>query len=139
MILSQTAEYAMRAMTAIATSREECPCRTRDISTSVGIPMHYLSKIMRKLVEAGLLVSQKGHGGGFVLARPADQIRFIEILKAAEFEVEPKACVFGWGRCDAFHPCPLHPIWAKLKSSFVEWAETYTLADVDNPGREPLR
>lgn len=139
MILTQTAEYAMRAMAAVAMTDENCPCRTRDISHTTGIPSHYLSKIMRKLVEAGLLLSKKGHGGGFVMARPPEEIRFIQILEAVDFDVEPTGCAFGWGACDASNPCPLHPAWAKLKSGFSVWAESHTLADISKTAlSEPI-
>jgi Rrf2 family iron-sulfur cluster assembly transcriptional regulator len=130
MKLPQTAEYALRAMVAVSLVEEDCPCRTKDISAAAGIPSHYLSKIMRRLVEAGLLASQKGHGGGFVLARPKTEIRFLDILRAVDYEVEQNVCAFGWNKCDPDHPCPLHPIWSKLKVGFLNWAESNTLADV---------
>lgn len=130
MKLPQTAEYALRAMVAVSLAEDDCPCRTKDISEAAGIPAHYLSKIMRRLVEAGLLISQKGHGGGFVLARPKGAIRFLDILEAVDYEVETKVCAFGWAECDPTHPCPLHPVWGRLKEGFTHWAETNTLEDV---------
>ncbi|MBW2295571.1 MAG: Rrf2 family transcriptional regulator, partial [Deltaproteobacteria bacterium] len=68
MVLSQTAEYALRAMAWLATAPTREPVRAKDLSVATGIPSHYLSKVMRRLVLAGLLISQKGQGGGFLLA-----------------------------------------------------------------------
>ena len=72
---TQTAEYALRAVTHMAMTKSGGPMRAADLSEAMGIPIHYLSKIMRRLVSAGLLESQKGHGGGFRFARDLSEIR----------------------------------------------------------------
>jgi len=68
MLLSQTAEYALRAMAWLATVSGDEPVRAVDLSSATGIPTHYLSKVLRRLVLANLLESQKGQGGGFSLS-----------------------------------------------------------------------
>lgn len=128
--LSQTAEYAFRAMACLAQDRPVPGLRAQDLSELTEVPVHYLSKVLRKLVAAGLLVSQKGHHGGFVLARPARQIRFAEILAAVGEAPAPGRCAFGWGNCDVRNPCPLHPAWMALTNSLQGWANSMTLADV---------
>ncbi len=114
----------------MATLPEDTPIRAQDLSEVTNIPLPYLSKIMRRLVEAGLLRSQKGHGGGFKLAQPLAEVRFVDVLNAIDYAVEPSSCVFGWGQCSSTNPCPLHPFWKNLKDEFTQWAEHYTLADV---------
>jgi Rrf2 family protein len=134
MELSSTAEYALRAMAFLATWSEPRPARAPDLARATGIPRAYLSKVMRKLVVAGLVGSQKGHGGGFTLARATDAIRFADVLEAAGYEVGADRCGFGWGRCNPTESCPLHPAWSELNRMFVTWAERTTLADVEqNP------
>lgn len=130
MYLTQTAEYALRAMAHVASLGKGQAQRAQDMALATGIPLPYLSKILRRLVVAGLLVSQKGHHGGFVLARPARDIRFADILAAADYNPNPEACAFGWENCDPVHPCPLHPAWAQLKTSYSDWAASTTLAQV---------
>ncbi|MFQ5569755.1 MAG: RrF2 family transcriptional regulator [Rhodothermales bacterium] len=130
MRLTQTAEYALRVLAHMTTLPEGTTSRAQDLSDITDIPLHYLSKIMRRLVNAGLLRSQKGHGGGFKIAKPLTKIRFIDVLQAVDYEVEPTSCVFGWERCNSAQPCPLHPFWSHLKEDFTHWAENYTLADV---------
>lgn len=101
MLLSQTAEYALRAMAWMVNRPPGEAVRTRDLSAATDIPSHYLSKVLRRLVVGGLLISRKGHGGGFVLARPPSEIRFIEILAATEDSPNPDRCAFGWGEAIA--------------------------------------
>lgn len=134
MIFSQTAEYAVRAMASLATYPHGEPVRAADLSTATSIPTHYVSKILRRLVLAELLVSQKGQGGGFALARPPEQIRFIEILNAVDAFPTQGRCAFGWGSCDEVNPCPLHGAWTRLNDHLEEWATTTTLADVSEIG-----
>ena len=131
MLLSQTSEYALRAMSWLASAPPDVPVRAKDLSQGSGIPPHYLSKILRRLVLAGLLVSQKGQGGGFVLARPPGEIRFIDILAAVDAYPSEGRCAFGWGACDETNPCPLHETWSQLNDTIHAWAATTTLNDVD--------
>ncbi len=128
--LSQTAEYALRAMSYLAGQPRGTALTARDLSDAASIPAHYLSKILRKLVEAGLLSSQKGHGGGFVLTRTPARVRLADILAAVDELPTSDRCAFGWGSCDSRHPCPLHDAWLRLNTSFVQWAERTTLAQV---------
>lgn len=139
MLLPQTAEYALRAMAWIASRPGGEAVRARDLSEIAGIPPHYVSKVMRRLVVAGLLDSQKGHGGGFVLARPPAEIRFVEVLEAMDAVPDRTVCHFGWGRCNAAEPCPLHSAWIGLCTSFHAWSTQHTLADVHDVPEEVLR
>ncbi len=130
MLLSQTAEYALRAMAWLACHSPEQPVRAKDLSKETAIPVHYLSKILRRLVLGGLLASQKGQGGGFRLARPPQEIRFVDILAAVDAYPQPGRCAFGWGACDELTPCPLHESWSQLNEALSSWASTSTLAMV---------
>ncbi|MEZ4226782.1 MAG: Rrf2 family transcriptional regulator [Polyangiaceae bacterium] len=128
--LSQTAEYALRAMSQLAAHGPSSALTAKQLAESTGVPLAYLSKIMRTLVSAGLLSSQKGHGGGFVLTRPAQAILLSDVLDAVDEMPSEARCAFGWGDCDAANPCPLHPVWARLNSCLRDWATSTTLLDI---------
>lgn len=134
MHLPQTAEYALRAMACVALKENEEPVPSKVLARATGIPNHYLSKIMRKMVAAGLVTSQKGHGGGFKLAREPEQITFKKILETVDYKIDPDECVFGWEKCNSEKPCPLHHTWSQLKDSFQWWSENMTLQEIiDQP------
>ena len=135
MLLSQTAEYAIRAMSAIATLPPGNLVRASDLGKTTGIPPSYLSKVLRRLVLAELLVSQKGKNGGFALSRPAESVRFIEILSAINAFPPEGRCAFGWGLCEELKPCPLHEPWSRLKDRVQDWANDTTLAEVADAAR----
>jgi Rrf2 family protein len=130
MFVSQTAVYAIRSMSALSALPEGVKIRATDLGKATGIPGPYLSKILRRLVLADLLVSQKGQGGGFSLARPAEDIPFIDILNAIDAFPAVDQCAFGWGNCDQLRPCPLHNSWSRLSDRLREWAKDSNLAEV---------
>jgi len=123
----QTSEYALRIM-AVLVSSEESPLSSALLAERTRIPDAYLSKICRKLVVANLLVSRRGQGGGFRLARPAEEITLGQILEAVDFDPHPDRCVFGQRACSEQASCPLHEPWARLREVYTEWAEGTTLA-----------
>lgn len=104
--------------------------RAKDLAERLDVPVFYISKVLRRMVEAGLLKGTKGHGGGFLLAKPARKIRFIDIFEAIEGTIEGRRCVFGWSLCSSTSPCVLHHRWSELNDAFQRWARKTTLSDV---------
>jgi Rrf2 family protein len=142
MYVSQTAEYALRAMSYLANRGEaDGGVRAADLAQEVSVPLAYLQKILRRMVVAGLLESRKGHGGGFRLIVSPQEVTFGDVLRAADFDLVPGHCAFGWNDCDPENPCPLHPAWSRLNDSITEWAESSTLSDVvvGRDGRRPAK
>ena len=129
MYLSRPAEYALRAMTYLARLESAERVRASDLGKAVDVPAPFLSKIMRRLTAVGILDAKKGHHGGFILATPPEEVRFIDILRAVDFEPTADHCLFGLGNCDADNPCPLHPEWSILKGQIENWARSHTLGD----------
>src|SRR4051812_25267763 len=143
--LTQTAEYALRAMSILALRVDQTPMRANELAAGTGVPLPYLWKIMRRMVDTGLVVSAKGHGGGFRLARPAEAISYMDILEVMGYDTRTGSCVFGWGLCRSDKPCPMHTTWSRLNESFTTWARTTTLATLGpthpkaaSSGRAPL-
>lgn len=131
MWLPQTAEYAFRAMAVLARAPSGAVLAGADLAQLARIPPPYLSKVMRRLVVAGLARGRRGHGGGFSLARPPASIRLADVLEAVDVAVTERRCAFGWTTCRDDRPCPLHPLWTDLRARQREWAEETTLDQVD--------
>ncbi|RMG13869.1 MAG: Rrf2 family transcriptional regulator [Planctomycetota bacterium] len=129
-LFPQTVEYALRLMAHLAVAGRNGSLPSQDLAEATDIPLAYVSKVLRKLVVAGLLESQRGHGGGFRLAKSPSRISFAAIMEAVGYEPEPRACAFGQERCDSENPCLLHPAYAALKERFADWARNTTLTDV---------
>ena len=137
MYLSRPAEYALRAMTYLARLESPERVQTRNLAEAINVPAPFLSKIMRRLTADGILNAKKGHHGGFILAKPPANVRFIDILRAVDFEPTADHCLFGLGNCDANNPCPLHPEWSILKGQIEDWARSHTLGDFLKEKEDP--
>lgn len=81
-MISQTAEYALRAMVFLA--EQDRALTIGAIASVTQVPQGYLSKVMQNLAKSGLVVSQRGLGGGFSLARPSEEITVFDILQAVD-------------------------------------------------------
>jgi Rrf2 family protein len=124
--LSQTAEYALRAMARISVQGVDEPLLARDLSVETRIPQQYLLKILRRLVLAGLLMSKKGRGGGFTLARSPAKIFLRDVLIAVDTYPQKGRCAFGLQACSRRRPCALHADWCRLSDDFHRWATKTT-------------
>jgi Rrf2 family iron-sulfur cluster assembly transcriptional regulator len=132
-LFPQTAVYALRAMAVLATLEPDVSLTAAELADRTGVPSPYLSKVMRRMVRAGLVEGRKGHGGGFRLGRPAGEITFAEVLAAAGVAPEPGRCAFDWQRCNPRRPCVLHPVWSRLQDTLDEWARGATLGEIVEP------
>lgn len=105
-MISQTAEYALRAVAALAGNPGE-PMVTQRLAETTKVPAGYLSKVLQSLGRAGLVNSTRGVGGGFVLARPANEITIYDIVQAVDPLQRIRTCPLGLASHGA-HLCPLH-------------------------------
>ena len=118
-LITQTAEYALRAMSCLATTQDTF-VRAEELSQGSQVPKAYLSKILRKMVVANLVEAKRGHHGGFRLALAADQITLQDVLAAVD-ALPTNRCAFGVPQCDPDNPCPLHDAWMELKRGYLDW------------------
>lgn len=130
MILPQTAIYALRAMASLANLGPGESLRSQELALRAHLPAHYVSKVMRRLVVAKLVSSQKGHGGGFRLAKAPSAITFTHILSAVDVELDQGRCILDSGECATQEPCVLHDSWNRLHEAIQTWANTSTLSDM---------
>ena len=82
-MISQTAEYALRAMVFLAMHRGE-PSTVETIGRSTRIPAGYLAKIMQHLSRAGFTTAQRGLHGGFLLVRDPADITLLDVFQAVD-------------------------------------------------------
>ena len=83
-MLSQTTEYAVRAILHIATRGDGATVRANELAAQIGVPQNYLSKTLHQLARAGLLTSARGPTGGFQLAIPAESLTLQRIVSTFE-------------------------------------------------------
>ena len=91
MLVTTKGRYAMRLMIYIANFHDR-KVALREVAENENISLKYLEQLAHDLVAANLLKCVRGHGGGYLLARPAEDISAGDILRAAEGTTAPVAC-----------------------------------------------
>lgn len=129
MCLSQTTGYAIRALGCLGEG--SCPPHLiRSVAECTGVPKAYLAKVFNKLAASGLIVAKRGYRGGIRLARPADRITLLEIVKAVEGEHWIGPCLLGIDECAANELCPTVAVWKQVSDQIETVLRTTTLAVV---------
>lgn len=127
-MLSQTTEYALRAMVTLAASPGRAQT-AQQIARASKIPADYLAKILGSLGRAGLVTAQRGRGGGFKTMRPAEEITVLDIVDAVDPLKRIKVCPLGLP-AHARRLCPLHSKLDDAIRSVQEAFASTTLASV---------
>ncbi len=130
MILSQTAEHALRAVLYVARHGEEHPVRVLDAARTLEIPRNYLSKILHLLARAGLLTSTRGKNGGFRLTRPAEQVSLWSVVQEFDQMPEQRRCLLGRPVCGERNACAAHDAWKKTAESVAAFFRDTSVADL---------
>jgi Rrf2 family protein len=125
---SSACNYAVRAMRQMAVVARQGRIRVTDLCQDTDMPRHFIAKIFRRLVHAGLLDSTKGRHGGFALARTAKDISLYEVVSAIDGEERFERCVLGLRQCDEHQPCPQHDAWIRVRDMIRGWLERTPLA-----------
>jgi Rrf2 family iron-sulfur cluster assembly transcriptional regulator len=133
MKVSTRGDYACRALLSLALQADSVsPTSVRDIAERTGLPQPYLEQILLALKGAGIVVSKRGVGGGYVLAREPALITLGDIVSAVDGPIvvgdfgEPHQN----GACDHEGQCVLLAVWAGVGDQMRRLLDGLTLADV---------
>lgn len=133
-MISQTVEYALRAMVRLAELEPGTAANSETLAMLTQAPAGYLSKVMRDLVVAGLVTSQRGPSGGFTLARAASEITMLDVVNAVDEIPRIRECPLG----NPAHVklCPLHSRIDRALDLVEREFRGTTLAEVVESGRK---
>ena len=104
-MISQTAEYALRAMAFLASNPEQARTAQK-IAESTDLPAGYVVRVMQLLRDAELVTPRRGPHGGFTLTRSLDRINLLDIVSAVEPVRRVEKCPLG--KPAHLQLCPLH-------------------------------
>jgi Rrf2 family protein len=133
-MLSQTAEYALRAVLYLAEQDDERPVRVGEVARALGIPQNYLSKIFHQLARGGALQSLRGKAGGFRLALPPDRLPLISIITPFDRVEERRRCLLGRPQCSDRRASAAHTRWKDVAERVAEFFRDTTVADLLSRG-----
>jgi Rrf2 family protein len=124
------ADYAVRAAVELASVGTGDPVKAEDIAEAQSIPLNFLENILAELRRAGIVESRRGAAGGYLLARPPEEISLADVIRAVE---GPLANVRGMSPDTLEYEGSaerLRDVWVALRANVRAVLEQVTLADV---------
>ena len=126
MKVSTRGDYAARALLSLALHGSDRPTSVKEIAERTGLPQPYLEQILLAVKGAGLVRSKRGVGGGYVLARPPEEITLADILAAVD---GPLTTLLGeHDHCEGH--CMLQEVWVGVSDETRQILERFTLAEL---------
>ncbi|MGQ0804095.1 MAG: RrF2 family transcriptional regulator [Actinomycetota bacterium] len=126
MKVSTRGDYAARALLSLALHGSDRPTSVKEIAERTTLPQPYLEQILLAVKGAGLVRSKRGVGGGYVLARPAEEITLAEILAAVEGPLT--TLMEEHDHCEGH--CVLQEVWVGVSEETRQILERFTLSDL---------
>ncbi len=134
MRISAKAHYAVRAMLDIASNPQNYPISLSSISVRQEISLHYLEQLFMKLRKSKLVKSVRGPGGGYLMAKKADQISIGDIFRAVDESISPAVCVdtenFDGDPCNRVDSCVTRLLWQRLAKHISDILYSISLEDL---------
>ena len=132
MKLTNKGRYAVMAMADLATNADKGPISLTEISIRQNISLAYLEQIFLKLKNNKLVKSSRGANGGYILEKPASEIKLSNIIHAVNEEVKTLNCKKNSkkGCNNKSTKCITHNLWDQLDQHINSFFETVKLQDL---------
>lgn len=128
-MLSQTAEYALRATLYLARQPAGEIVAVTQIADALAMPTNYLAKTLGAMTRGGILKSKRGPRGGFCLAADPSTLAIATIFRTVDPAPTQAMCLLGGRLCNAAEPCASHHLWsAVLDRAEAAFGETTVAA-----------
>ena len=131
MLISTRGRYALRILTDLAENENGGTVTLREAAARQQISEKYLESIVKDLVRGRLVEGTRGKGGGYRLARPAEEIGVLEVLRLTEGTLAPVACLGEDSKpCPRAADCRTLPLWEGLDKAVRDYLGGWTLRDL---------
>ncbi len=128
MMISTRGRYALRVLIELAEQDSERYITLRELAERQEISEKYLESIVKSLVQAGVLDGQRGKGGGYRLAKSAEDINVLDVLQVTEGPLAPVACMEETGKpCVRAELCRTLPLWKGLDEVVQNYLRGFTI------------
>ncbi len=137
MKISTRGRYSLRMMIDLSQHYNEGFIALKDISERQNISKKYLEQIVPFLNRSGLLIANRGHLGGYQLARPPAEITVYDIILSAEGSIYSVSCMDNNPNlCPNKDTCLTLPIWEGLHEVTTNYLNSITLLDILNSQKD---
>jgi Rrf2 family protein len=130
MALTQTSEYAVRAVLFLAQVEENGRVSAEAIATALGAPVNYMSKTLNQLAKAGIVAGARGPTGGFRLAVDPTRLTVARVTEVFTPVKQNPVCLLGNRPCTSKRPCAAHHRWTAVTQAMQAPLAETTIADL---------
>ncbi|MBL6985460.1 MAG: SUF system Fe-S cluster assembly regulator [Methylobacter sp.] len=130
--LSKLTDYATVILSFMAKDKIQVHA-AMEIATVTGIALPTVSKILKLLVNAKVLISTRGAKGGYILARMPEEISVAAVISALEGPIALTECSISHQGCEQASGCDIHGNWSLINQTIHNALESVTLADLTRP------
>ncbi len=137
--ISRKIDYGLRAMIYLASLASGSVVPFREIARQMEVPEDFLAKILKTLVDQGLVKSSRGPHGGYSLGRSAAEISFLDVIEAVEGPVALNVCLDGDDSCGRSSTCTMVSVWKAGQERMLDVYRQAKLSELrlkpDDPGQ----
>jgi Rrf2 family protein len=128
--ISRKIDYGLRAMIYLASVAHDTVVPFREIAHQMDVPEDFLAKILKTLVDAGLVRSTRGPHGGYALSRTPAEVSFLDVIEAVEGPVALNVCLDGEDACGHSTSCTMTSVWRLGQERMLDVYRQARLADL---------
>ncbi len=128
--LSAKGDYGLMFLQSLAKLPKDKYLGLSEVASRYKLPLKYLERLAHCLVEARIVVSREGKGGGYALAKKPNRTSLIQALQVLEGEFMPIVCSIGCGSCERQQACEKKTGWKKVHNKLYQTLSKFTLADL---------
>lgn len=130
MQIPRRVEYGLRAVIYLSDQDPDRNCSTSEIAKQQAVPRKFLEKIIRELIQSGLVRSKRGPYGGYSLARSPHEISFQDVIEALEGPIAVNVCMGRRLTCNYLPQCTMLGVWDEIQRKVNDVLAHTTLADL---------
>jgi len=128
MQVTRATDYAVRIMVELAGLPPGDKAQLNELIESTGVRGSFLSKVVQRLVHAGMVSSHRGTRGGFSMRVSGEEVTLLDVIEAIEGPTQMNLCLASGPSCERKSWCGAHPVWQKAQSAFVQELSSVTIA-----------
>ena len=138
MVITRATEYAVRTVIFLAQQPKNDIVLKKDICRTQEVTPAFLTKILQPLIKAGIVSSQRGVGGGFLLSKDPNEITMLDILQAEEGKLKLNHCLVDTDFCHRDGYCSAHEVWYETQHEMAQVLKRHSIADLVRREKEKL-
>jgi len=129
--LSKKTDYALMAVQYMASKNSLRAVNTKEIAEEYRIPLELLAKVLQKLGKKGLVISQNGPKGGYLLAMAASDISVLSVIQAIEGHIGITECYHNEdSHCVQMARCNIRTPLRNIQNSIYSLLESMSIEDM---------